>query len=65
MKYRITLANHATYELDSSLYTPEQARQLAEEWFAERTPEIDFKILAPCEVDGIWPHDDCNCSLCR
>lgn len=65
MKYRITLVNRATYELDSSLYTPEQAQALAEEWFAEREPDITFKIFAPCEVDGKCPHEDCNCSLCR
>ena len=65
MKYRITLTSTATYELDSSLYTPEQARALAEEWFAEREPNIIFKTLAPCEIDGCCPYDDCDCSLCR
>lgn len=65
MKYVITLTNTATYELDSSLYTPEQAKELAEEWFAEREPEMEFQSLAPCEVDGNCPYDDCNCSLCR
>lgn len=65
MKYRITLTSTATYELDSSLYTPEQAKELAEEWFAEREPDIEFETLAPCEIDGNCPYDDCNCSLCR
>ena len=65
MKYRITLTSTATYELDSSLYTPEQARALAEDWFAEREPDISFETLAPCEIDGNCPYDDCNCSLCR
>ena len=65
MKYVITLTNKATYEFDSSLYTPEQAKSLAEEWFAEREPEMEFQSLAPCEVDGKCPYDDCNCSLCR
>lgn len=65
MVYRITLTNKAIYELDSSLYTPEQAKALAEEWFAEREPDIEFETLAPCEVNGNCPYDDCNCSLCR
>lgn len=65
MKYRITLVNHATYELDSSLYTPEEAKALAEEWFAEREPSIEFETLTPCEADGNCPFEDCNCSLCR
>lgn len=65
MKYRITLTSTATYELDASLYTPEQAKALAEEWFAERECDMTFETLAPCEIDGCCPYDDCNCSLCR
>ena len=66
MKYRITITSTATYELDASLYTPEQAKALAEEWFAEREPEIEFETLAPCEIDGICPYDGEYCSThCR
>ena len=57
MKYNIPLVSKAAYELDSSLYTPEQ--------FPERKSDIEFQILAPCEVNGQCPYDDCNCSLCR
>lgn len=66
MKYRITLTSTATYELDASLYTPEQAKELAEEWFAEREPDIEFETLAPCEIDGICPYEGEYCSTyCR
>lgn len=53
MKYSIPLVSKTTYELNSSLYTP------------ERESDIEFQILAPCEVSGQCPYDDCNCSLCR
>lgn len=66
MKYRITLTSTATYELDSSLYTPEQARALAEEWFAERECDMTFETLAPCEIDGCCPYDDGRtCNMCH
>ena len=65
MKYRITLTSKAIYEFDTSQFTAEQARTLAEEWFAERAPYVEFETLAPCEVDGKCPHADGNCSLCR
>ena len=66
MKYRITITSTATYELDSSLYTPEQAKALAEDWFAEREPDMEFETLAPCEIDGVCPYDGEYCSAhCR
>lgn len=66
MKYRITLTSTATYELDADCYTPEQAKALAEEWFAEREPDIEFETLAPCEIDGVCPYDGEYCSAhCR
>ena len=65
MVYRITLTDTATYEFDSSLYTPKQAEALARDWFIEREPDIEFETLAPCEVDGNCPYEDYNCSLCH
>ena len=66
MKYRITITSTATYELDADCYTPEQAKELAEEWFAERECDMTFETLAPCEIDGNCPYDDGRtCNMCH
>ena len=67
MVYRITLTSTATYELDADCYTPEQAKELALEWFANHGEyDIEFETLAPCEVDGNCPYDDGRtCNMCH
>lgn len=70
MKYRITISLECEYVIDADDYTEEQAKSLAEDWFAEAEPLMTIEKVTPCQIDGYCPYDPFDkthhsCSDCR